>query len=106
MLMLLGDPGVSWVSGTLVDTESLPEDDWHIGDPPPLAGTVQLDSGATLLLLGNGPGSHATLTCVGIRAPLSFSLHPPPSTCTPMALYPMPLWPHASHPRLFGREQG
>ena len=96
MLMLLGDPGVSWVSGTLVDTESLPEDDWHIGDPLPLAGAVQLDSGATLLLLGNGPGSHATLTCVGNeRLSPSLSTHRPlrvppwPSTPCPFGLMPL-----------------
>ena len=53
MLMLLGDPGVSWVSGTLVDTEGLPEDDWHIGDPPPLAGTLLL--GVSVCAAGTAP---------------------------------------------------
>ena len=73
MLMLLGDPMALWAAGTLVDTSGMAEDDWHRGDPPPLAAHVALDNGAVLTMLGKGAGSHLTLNVVGRKGRLDIT---------------------------------
>ena len=71
--MLLGDPKALWAAGTLVETSDMADDDWHIGDPPPLVAQVALDTGAMLVLLGKGPGSHVTLSVTGSNGRLEIT---------------------------------